>query len=65
MKGRQMIWIILDYFKTNQSLNIQYAFQDLQEVLWMGDDKMDEFLRHYRYILSNLKFEVPDEVKLE
>eukprot|EP00974_Lingulodinium_polyedra_P104644 10131710-Lingulodinium_polyedra.AAC.1 len=30
MKVRQMLWMILEYFKTNQSLNQKYAFNDLQ-----------------------------------
>eukprot|EP00974_Lingulodinium_polyedra_P083990 8133047-Lingulodinium_polyedra.AAC.1 len=62
MKGRQILWMILEYFKTNQSLNQKYAFMDLQTVKWSGDDKMDDFLQTYRFILSNLKAGIPDKI---
>eukprot|EP00974_Lingulodinium_polyedra_P074997 7267695-Lingulodinium_polyedra.AAC.1 len=42
LKGRQLIWMSLEYFHTNQSLNAQYGFQDLQTIKWMGDDNMDD-----------------------
>eukprot|EP00974_Lingulodinium_polyedra_P052095 5012369-Lingulodinium_polyedra.AAC.1 len=45
LRGRQILWMILDFFKTNRTLQQQYAFQDLANVKWMGDEKIEDFLR--------------------
>eukprot|EP00974_Lingulodinium_polyedra_P112456 10879418-Lingulodinium_polyedra.AAC.1 len=38
---------------------------DLQTVKWQGGDKMDDFIRNYRFILSNLKADIPDKILLD
>ena len=30
LRGRQIIWMMIDYFKTNRSLQEQYTWQDIE-----------------------------------
>ena len=43
LKGREMIWLVVDHFKMNASLKVLYTFQDLLEHRWLGDDKLEEY----------------------
>ena len=37
LKGRQIICMMRDYFKTNRTLQEQYKYQDIECLKWMGD----------------------------
>ena len=50
--GRQMVWMILDFFKTHRSMAIQYSYEDLKSVPWLGDSRIKEFYDHYRLVKS-------------
>ena len=39
-RGRQIVWMMIDYFKTNRSLQDQYTWQDIETLQWQGDDKL-------------------------
>ena len=39
LRGRQIIWMMIDYFKTNRSLQEQYTWQDIDSLHWQGDEK--------------------------
>ncbi|MFM7989752.1 MAG: hypothetical protein ACKPKO_61610, partial [Candidatus Fonsibacter sp.] len=34
LRGRQIIWMMIDYFKTNRSLQEQYTWQDIELLQW-------------------------------
>ena len=55
LKGREMIWMVVDHFKMNASLKVFYTFQDLLEHKWLGDDKLEQYYRGYLNILANTK----------
>ena len=38
--GRQIIWMMIDYFKTNRSLQEQYTWQDIEALQLQGDEKL-------------------------
>eukprot|EP00974_Lingulodinium_polyedra_P058261 5612148-Lingulodinium_polyedra.AAC.1 len=57
--------MILDFFKTNRTLQQQYVFQDLANVKWMGDEKIEDFLRTDRHIVCNVQCEVPEHILRE
>ena len=39
LRGRQIIWMIIDYFNTNRSLQEQYTSQDIDSLHWQDDEK--------------------------
>ncbi|MFM7980249.1 MAG: hypothetical protein ACKPKO_13120, partial [Candidatus Fonsibacter sp.] len=43
LRGRQIIWMMIDYFKTNRSLQEQYTWQDIERLQWQVDDKLQWF----------------------
>ena len=45
VKGRQIIHMILSFFKTNHSLDLVYSAEDLAALEWHGDKDMHTF-RH-------------------
>ena len=45
LKGRQIVWMMLDYFKTNRTLQEQYKYQDIESLKWMGDERMPQFYK--------------------
>ena len=44
--------MILHYFKTNRSLMIQYNYEDLKMLQWMGDKKVKEFCDSWKLLKS-------------
>ena len=46
LKGRQIYFMILDYFRTNSDMSVVYTVQDLTGLEWLGDKNMHSF-RHY------------------
>ncbi|MFM7987040.1 MAG: hypothetical protein ACKPKO_47785, partial [Candidatus Fonsibacter sp.] len=40
LRGRQTIWMMIDYFKTNRSLQEQFSGQDIETLQWQGDEKL-------------------------
>ena len=52
-------------FQDIRTLQQQYAFQDLANVKWMGDEKIEDFLRTYRHIMYNVQREAPGPILRE
>jgi len=65
ISGRQVLWMVLEHFKTNRSLHKFYTYDDLSRVKWMGDAKLDVFLKEYRETLRSLASTVDDETLTE
>ncbi|MFM7980559.1 MAG: hypothetical protein ACKPKO_14700, partial [Candidatus Fonsibacter sp.] len=40
LRGRQTIWMMIDYFKTNRSLQEQYTWQYTGLLQWQGGEKL-------------------------
>ena len=59
--GRQMVWMILDFFKTHRSMIEQYSFEDLKSVPWLGDGRIKEFYDHYRLVKNVVLEQLPKE----
>eukprot|EP00974_Lingulodinium_polyedra_P049367 4744385-Lingulodinium_polyedra.AAC.1 len=47
--GPSAVVAILYFSKANRTLQQQSARQDLQNVKWMGDEKVEDFFRTYRH----------------
>ena len=41
--GRQLIWMMIDYFKTNRSLQEQNTWQDIEALQRQGDENFNGF----------------------
>ena len=39
------MWMMLDYFKTNRTLQEQYTYQDTESLKWMGDETLPQFYK--------------------
>ena len=52
--GRQIVWLILQWFKTNDHMSVVYSYECLQELEWLGDKYVDEFLHVWNNIVDNL-----------
>eukprot|EP00974_Lingulodinium_polyedra_P006915 656516-Lingulodinium_polyedra.AAC.1 len=39
LTGRQIVHMMLNFFRADQSFSTQFAFQDLALINWKGDDK--------------------------
>ncbi|MFM7983507.1 MAG: hypothetical protein ACKPKO_29695, partial [Candidatus Fonsibacter sp.] len=44
LRGRQIIWMMIDYFKTNRSLQEQFTWQDIETLQWQGDESYNGFI---------------------
>ena len=51
-KGRQLLWLIYDYNKTNEDAGALYDFNDLMKVEWISDNKMETFSENLENVLS-------------
>ena len=61
IKGRQIAWMIYDWFKTDVHMNLVYGFQDLVSMTWWGDAKMEGWLHQWDHIVSNLENPLDDK----
>ena len=65
LRGRQMVWLVLDFFRTNRSLKTVYAYEDMENIKWLGDNRLEEFYRNYCEILNGLSDHVTEEALTE
>ena len=61
LKGRQLGWLIHDWFRLNPNMKPLYGFQDINDIQWMGDDKIFEFLQLWRGIVSQNTIQLTHE----
>jgi len=61
LTGRQLAWLILNYFKTSDHMSIVYSHQTLMELDWFGDNNIDQFLHQFQSCVDNLAHPLPDE----
>ena len=52
LKGRQLGWLIHDWFRLNPHMKPLYGLQDYSDIQWMGDDKIFEFLTLWKDIVA-------------
>ena len=44
LKGRQVMSMIYEHMKPNQNLIGVYSVNDLYNVAWLGDERVEEFM---------------------
>ena len=62
LRGRQIICMMIDYFKTNRSLQVQYRWQDIEILQWQGDEKLQWFYTRWKLITTSLSITSPEVV---
>eukprot|EP00969_Alexandrium_andersonii_P137525 6082509-Alexandrium_andersonii.AAC.1 len=50
LRGREVVWMVIDFFRTHKSLQTFYSYQDLMNVKWKSDDKLEEFYREWLHL---------------
>ena len=53
LSGRQFVWILLDYLRTDSGMAKQCNMQNLLAVVWAGDKNIDGFLTAWDRVLAN------------
>ena len=46
--------MMVDYFKTNRTLQEQYKYQDIEPLKWMGDEKLPQFFTKWTVITTGM-----------
>ena len=60
LMGRQLVWMILNYFKTANYLSMVYSFDTLMEITWYGDARVSEFRHQWNRIVDNMQERLDD-----
>jgi hypothetical protein len=53
--GRQIIKLVIEYFRTSNSLSIVYSYQNMHDLQWFGDNKIPEFQMEWDRVSDNLE----------
>ena len=53
MKGRQLGWMIHDWFRVNPDMKPLYGLDEISSLKWMGDDHIFEFLTRWKDVTTN------------
>ena len=62
LRGRQIIWMMIDYFKTSRSLQDQNTWQDIDSLHWQGDEKLQWLYTRWKLITTSLSIAIPEAV---
>ena len=65
LKGRQVMWLILDFFKTNRDMSEVYNIQDLTGLPWLGDNRMHQFKVLWESMATRMSSELSDNMLSE
>ena len=65
LRGRQILWMILDYFKTNRDMSVVYTVQDLTNLEYPGDKGMHNFRHYWEEMTSKLRNELTEKCLAE
>ena len=61
LKGRELVWMVIDFFKMNKDMAPYYDYQDLTNHKWRGDENIDQFYREHLEILQGMRHELPEK----
>eukprot|EP00969_Alexandrium_andersonii_P237968 10503478-Alexandrium_andersonii.AAC.1 len=65
LRGREVVWMVFDYFKTHKSLQTYYSYQDLIALKWKGDEKLEEFYREWLHLVANIREKMDPRMLME
>ncbi len=55
LKGRQIVFMILDYYKCNANLELMYTVEHLSSLTFDGDPNLHTFKHTWEYIIREMK----------
>ena len=61
LKGRQVVWLIHDWFRLNPDMKPLCGLQEITDLKWLGDDKIFEFLELLRQIVENNSIQLSEK----
>ena len=62
VRGRQVLWMFHQHFKTHEEVGSLYSVEDLLQVTLVGDD-LSTFLYNFESVIAGMNH-IPDEVTL-
>ena len=62
LTGRQKLWLMYDFFRTNKDLGLAHSITDLQQVTWKGDNKIEMFKNDWEACVDGLVEDVPENL---
>jgi hypothetical protein len=64
--GRQLVWLIINFYKTNRNLSEKYTWEDINSgTQWLGDDRLEEYMSNWYRITGNLSVVVDERSLME
>ena len=61
LKGRQIMFMILEFFKTNRQMQFMYTIEDLAKLEWLGDRDLHTFRHRWSLITEGLSDNLSEE----
>ena len=61
IKGRQILWMINEHFRTSSTTDSYYDVIDLAEMQYPGDAKMSTFLYLWDVCINSMEPRLPDD----
>ena len=61
VNGRQICWLICNYYKTSSHMTMIYSYQHLDSLKWYGDHRVPEFRHQWLRLVDNLKDPLGEE----
>ena len=63
LTGRQVAWMLYDYFRTDDHMSLMYSYNELNAMKWHGDDRMEEYLIEWDFIIDHMEERITDNCK--
>ena len=54
LKGRQILFMIVTFFKTNRQMELFYSIEDLSTLPWLGDRELHKFRHKWNEVTGSL-----------
>ena len=60
LKGRQLAWLIFDYFRLNADMTMLYNLEDIVGLSYPGDNRIHEFYRLWMMMVKECEVQLPE-----
>ena len=61
--GRQVVWMIHDYYRTEIHMGLCFGCNDMNNCVWQGDHMLENYLSTWLFIEGNLEDEIPEKAR--
>ena len=63
IKGRQILFLICQFYKSDEQAGQLFSILDLSKVVWRGDKNLHKFIVTWDGVLTGMKNTIPDDQK--